>query len=375
MPRLIVRRGLPAVAVAVVGVLLGAPAVAGATVRHCPKPATLAASFTLPADPGPGDIGVDSVRHRAYIGRADGALTVLDTRPGGKPQTVAVPSYADTIAVNQRTGLAYVPDSVSSVVTVLDGTRVVTTIQEPADSVPGDAVINPVTGLVYVDNYTAGTVAVIKGTRIIATLTVGNGPLGGAVNPLSGMVYIPNSGDGTVSVIRGTSLVRTISVGEDPDSVAVDPTRNLAYVTDDTDDTDDGHVSVINGDDPTTSTVAVGDQPYVVRVDPVTHLAYVPNNADATLSILDGATVKKTVTVGSDAEFPAIDPLNGLVVVPGSVAGRAGATVLRGTRVLENLTLPGNGSATGNGYAAFDLSNGRAIVTDSTNTIDVIQTR
>jgi YVTN family beta-propeller protein len=352
--------GLAAVAVAGVVALVVPSAVSAAA--H--SPVTIGGSYRVLGD-DVFAVAVDSVSHLAYVGGDAGThhTEVIDTRTGARTD-LNLASADDSIAVNEATGLVYIPDEVSGTVAVLNRTSVVNTITLPAGSETYDATIDSATGLVYVDEFGRSAVAVIKGTTLVKTITVGKGPEGGAVDPGTGDVYIPNAGDGTVSVIRGKTVINTVTVGTGPDFVAVDPTRHLAYVANE----GAGTVSILHGST-LQHTVTVGDEPDGIAVDPATHLAYVGNFGSSSVSILDGKTVKATIPVGDAPYIPAFDPTNGLVVFPS--AGSSAIAVFAGTKLVQRRTT----AQAGNAVAGVDTSNGRTYVTsEGGDAITALQT-
>ena len=98
----------------------------------------------------------------------------------------------------------------------------------------------------YVANSNSGTVSVIDTATntAVATIPVGNVPLGVAVTPDGTHVYVANVNDNTVSVIRTATntVVKTIPVGLAPYGVAVTPYGTKVYVT----NIDSADVSVLH---------------------------------------------------------------------------------------------------------------------------------
>jgi DNA-binding beta-propeller fold protein YncE len=346
---------------ALVAVLLAAsPAVAGP-----PKPVVFVTSYTVPGAAFSG-VAVDSRSHLAYVINRPGSANdteVINTRTGASV-TRTFPVYSSTIAVDQATGLAYFPGYSTGAVTVLKAASVVKTIHLAAGALPFDATVDPTTGMVYVDDdnvYANGKskVWVIKGKKVVTSIVVGVEPQGGAVDPTDGDVYIVEPSRDLVTVIRGTKVIKTINVNSDPSTinpteVAVDPTRHLAYVL------DDGGVTLLHG---TTLKTTVTDgntleDPVSIAVDPANHLAYIGTTAvdQNTVAILDGATVKKTRTIGPVPGSPVYDPTNGLVIFPAADAPQI--SVFDGLSIIKTLTLtPTEGSVAG-----VDTSNGRVFV-------------
>jgi hypothetical protein len=139
-------------------------------------------------------------------------------------------------------------------------------------------------------------------------------------------------------VIRGTKVINTIDVSSNPTTiepvaVGVDPTRHLAYVL------DDGGISILHGStlQTTVANNPVLELPDTIAVDPVSHLAYIGTTyRSGSVSILEGATVKKTVQIGEVAGLPVFDPSNGLVIFPAGLAPQI--TVFDGLTDVQSLT-------------------------------------
>jgi YVTN family beta-propeller protein len=308
-------------------------------------------------------VAVDPRRHLAYLsngGAATGHTAVVNTRTG-LATDLMLPSDDDSMAIDEASGLVYIPDLTSGVVTVVRGMSVVKTITLPAGSQPRDATIDPVTGRVYIDELNAATVAVIKGTALVTGITVGKSPAGGAVDPRTGDVYIPNAGSNTVSVIRGTKVVKTIKVGSGPDFVTVDRASHLAYVANIDGDT----VSIIHGAR-LQHTTKVGDDPDAIVVDSRTHVAYVGNLGSNSVSILHGQTVAATVKLGTEPNPPALDTSNGLVVYPTNLPH---LVVFSGTKRIQTVPTP----KTQGWFAGVDSSNGRVVLSSYLGVITVLQ--
>ncbi|HUI38153.1 MAG TPA: hypothetical protein VLY85_00820, partial [Thermoplasmata archaeon] len=95
--------------------------------------------------------------------------------------------------------------------------------------------------------------------------------------------------------------------------------------------------------------------------DPANGYLYVPSGyGTSLLSIVNGTSLVKTLTVGIDPELPTYDPLNGYVYVPNWSSGNV--TVLNGTQVVGNLKGFGNPE-----LVIFDPANGDLYVLDYSN--------
>ena len=140
----------------------------------------------------------------------------------------------------------------------------------------------------YVANSGSSNMSVINTATntVAATVTVGSTPNAVAITPDSSQAYVTNSGGSTVSVISTTSntVSTSISVGSAPDAVAISQDGTRVYVANST----SGTVSAIN---PLTNTVAtsvtVGSTPEALAVTPDATQAYVVNEGAGTLSVIN----------------------------------------------------------------------------------------
>src|ERR1700733_2257012 len=103
----------------------------------------------------------------------------------------------------------------------------VTAVAAPAHASSGDR-------MAYVTNTQSNSVSVIDTTTrtVTATIPVGADPIAAAVSPDGSTVYVANEGGNSVSVINAATdtVTATIAVGVGPDAVAVSPDGSLLYV-------------------------------------------------------------------------------------------------------------------------------------------------
>ncbi|KKL90678.1 hypothetical protein LCGC14_1902290, partial [marine sediment metagenome] len=173
----------------------------------------------------------------------------------------------------------------------------------------------------YIPNSGSNTVSVIDiSTNIVVdTIIVGSIPYGIAVSPLGTHVYVTHQGSNSVSVIDTSTktVVDTITVGNDLMGLAVNPSDTLLYVV----DAGSATVSVID-----TSTNTITDtiddgfvQPIDILMNPSGTLIYVSNHTGHFVSVIDTSTnnVIDTITVAGNPMGLATNPSGTRLYVSG----------------------------------------------------------
>ena len=170
---------------------------------------------------------------------------------------------------------------------------------------PRGVAVSPDGTTAYVANSFSNTVSVINTTTntVTTTITVGTRPRGVAVSPDGTTAYVTNNTANTVSVINTTTnaVTATITVGTSPYGVAVSPDGTEAYVT----NTGSNNVSVINTTTNAVDTITVGTDPLGVAVTPDGTKAYVTNYAGDDVSVIE-LRATATATASADAGVPGI---------------------------------------------------------------------
>jgi YVTN family beta-propeller protein len=142
----------------------------------------------------------------------------------------------------------------------------------------------------YISNSASNTVTVLDLVKVIPdrTLQVGVDPTGMAVNPKRNEVYVVNAGtaagNGSVSVIDtdANRVVATIPVHKLPSSIDVDASGRRAYVA----NTGSNTVSVIDLDQHREiGVIGTGEQPGLARISPDMRSLIVTNRASGSVSI------------------------------------------------------------------------------------------
>ena len=233
----------------------------------------------------------------AYITNSGSTtVSVIDITTNKVTATINVGKYPYGVAVNPTGTKVYVSKDKSSVISVIDTAKNKVTATVKVGKNPWGVAVNPAGTRVYVANEGSKTVSVIDTATntVTATVKVGNYPCGVAVNPEGTKVYVTNTLDNTVSVIDTATnkVTATIKVGNLPTGVAVNPAGTRVYVTNEYD------VSVIDtAKNKVAATVTVGKYPWGVAVNPAGTKVYVTNYGDGTFSVINTATNKVTATV------------------------------------------------------------------------------
>src|SRR5450759_3536786 len=96
---------------------------------------------------------------------------------------------------------------------------------------PNWVAINSVTNKIYVPNFLSSNVTVIDGaTDSTATVPAGGEPVMAALNAVTNRIYVANSTTNTVTVIDGATLqTSTVPVGSEPVALVVNPVTNKIY--------------------------------------------------------------------------------------------------------------------------------------------------
>ena len=228
---------------------------------------------------------------------------------GGNPpltssvtSTIPVGTHPVGVAVTPDGVHAYVTNSESNNVSVIDLTHNTVTATIPVGTGPVGVAVTPDGRYVYVPNHGSGNLSVISipSNIVTATIPVGAGTQGVAIIPDGRHAYITNHDSNNLSVIDLThnTVTATIPVGTGPLVVAVTPDGHHSYVP----NHDSGNVSVINLTHNTvTVTIPVGTGPLVVAVTPDGRYAYITNHDSSNVSVIDLTSNTVTATIPVDA--------------------------------------------------------------------------
>ena len=234
------------------------------------------------------------------------------------------------LAVHPQSGDVYIASAFreprlpkSGGVSVVRGAAVVAWI--PLNAIPYALTINPVDGLVYVGYNTEkenlNSLTVISGTTLLTSTSFAkldpNGIEQILVNPQTGALYL-KQGIGVILYKNGSQLspMYVGKAGHHINRIAIDPRRNWAYATSWEEPT--SQVLVL-AEDKLIATIPVGRDPRDVVVDETHDYVYVVNRLTGSMSIIRGTEVITTVgTEGWGPTFITLDEQRGYLYVSNS---------------------------------------------------------
>ncbi|MDW5551992.1 PKD domain-containing protein [Methanosarcina sp.] len=250
----------------------------------------------------------------AYITNSESnSVSVIDATTNKVTTTIPVGSNPIGVTINPNGTKVYVVNARSSDISVIDTATnsVVATVR--AGNFPQGIVVSPNGKKVYVTNRYSNNVSVIDtgANTVVSTLNTGKSPAGVAVSPDGKKLYVTNYEDNAVSIFDTTTktVITTISVGRGPKEIAVTPDGTRVYVA----NSDSESISVIDtATNSVTNTLTVGGVPSGVTVNPDGKKVYVTNNDEyfSTVSVIDTVTNKITaaIPVGSGPMGIAVTP-------------------------------------------------------------------
>jgi len=311
----------------------------------------------------------------AAVGRDDGRVT----RPAARRvmrrlRLIVVAALLIAAAVTPasagadtpvRPGFAYVPNLLSSTVSVVDiaAGSVVATIPV---SWPFGTAVSPDGRTVYVTSLFGGgtdngdSVAVIDATTRTVQRIITLGPLGSvqpngvAVDAVRNKLYVALTVPDALGVVDLTDdSVTQVSVGDNPVGVAIGPRGRGVYVTNNF----AGTVSVLDPDTATvTATIPVGTNPAGIEAEHDTRRVFVANTGSATVSVIGRDGSVRTIDLPAGATPEGISVREGRVAV--SNVGTGGITLINPERLRVTRTLAVDGS-----WGIDTARDGRLVVT------------
>ena len=258
------------------------------------------ASVTNPAQvsvsvgTSPGDVSVNPVTKRAYVGLFTDSIAVVDLNSDALLTRIHVGNPTYWTGVNTATNRVYAGSNVG-VVYAIDGfaNAVVDSFTIGAPAPVAQMAVDEVHNRLYVplSGPYLGVVDGITLARIDSVFILHPGAAT-AYNPNLNRIYVatPTGTTDTVRVIDATSLavVDSIPVGVGVFAIAVNPVTGKVYVTNASDQT----VTVIDGNtDAVLTTITLGFQtPQDIAIDTVANLVYVAESGNLFHLVIDGAT-------------------------------------------------------------------------------------
>lgn len=260
------------------------------------------------------------------------SVSVLNLKNNSVETIIHDPSFSEpyNIALNAEETKAYVTNSNSTTVSVIDTkTNKVTKVIKGFDG-PDGIVINHETNLAYITNYggpngvksdNGRTVSVVdlNTNKIVKTITVGYGPVSLAISPDNKFIYVINYefgklDNGSMSIIRTDTnkVIHTVRGLFGPFAIALTPDGNFAYITNfgSNDFTPIGStVSVIDlkkRKPKITATIDLGLQPSGIDITPNGLFAYVSNyntlyrHADTFVDLTPGGGTVQIIDIATN---------------------------------------------------------------------------
>ena len=302
-------------------------------------------SDTLKVGANPSAVAVNPVTHTAYVANTGShSISVIDALTGRIIATVPVDSAPVAVAVNPLTDRIYVANRGGNSVSVIEGgTHKVTPI--PVGNAPCGLAVDGATNRIYVANRGSNSVTRIHGITLeTAVIPVGLGPMAVAVNPVTGKIYTADSAGNTITEIRGGGPdTASIPTGSGPVALCINPVTNTIYAANAAGNT----VTALDGATLSASSIAVGVNPVALAVNPATNTIYVANRSNLSLTVIDGVTRAATaVFVGNTPVAVAVNAATGKVYVANQL-GRSLTVIRASTLAKQTLTVPGGPSALG----------------------------
>lgn len=323
------------------------------TAVHAVAPNTVVA--TIPVGVTPAGIAVTPNNLYAYVANNNNygiagsdSVSVLNLTNNTVLTTINDPSFNQpyTVSINPVGTKAYISNSNSSTVTVIDiRTNTVSAVITGFDGPSGMAITpDGLTG--YVNNYggpggvgsgngtTVRVVNLVTNSIVGPAITVGQAPAALAMTPDGKFVYVinyidGNPGDGTVSVISTAtnSVVATIPGGfSGPFGIAITPNGKFAYITNFGSNNFAPYgttVSVVSiATNTIVATVNLGIQPAGVAITPDGKLAYATNynTLYAGASFTDLTAGEGTVEIINTANNSVMPPIIAVGQSPANIA-------------------------------------------------------
>jgi len=235
----------------------------------------------------------------AYVANSiSNDLSVINTTTNSIVATIPVGQTPTSVTVSPDGTRVYVTNQRANTISVINTATnfVISTITVAAFS-PTSVAVSPDGKELYVVNLNSNNVLVFSTVTntVLATIGVGGYPVGIVVSPNGSMVYVANSSN-TISVIDASTeqVKTTIPVGNSPYGIAISPDGNTVYVA----MSGANNVTLINTNtNMVTGTIPVGSNPAGVTVSPNGNYVYVSNQTSNSVSVINTSTNKVVYTI------------------------------------------------------------------------------
>ncbi len=185
--------------------------------------------LSIVADPRTGLVYASSWEYgRLFV--IEGTTVIDSMQLGAGPVNMAFDEVRGLLYVAHSMPNAFYPSEVS----VVDVESLTVTY---VDTLPGqigsarDVAVDVKSGFAYVSNPDHDSVTILNGTMIVGTIALGDQPWGIGINPNNGYVFVTNRRSNEVSILRNGALLDTVQVqGEEPWAVGVDTNNNDIYI-------------------------------------------------------------------------------------------------------------------------------------------------
>lgn len=227
----------------------------------------------------------------AYVANSQSnAVSVINTITNTVVKTIGVGSSPLTVAVSPDDSKVYVANSLSDNISVISTASNTVIATVPMQVSPSGMIFSPDGSKLYVSSIGSNIIYIINTSAngISGSITGDYIGFGMAITPDGKTLYVADESTKYVSVFSTVtnSLITNILVGGNPYDVVMSPDGTTAYSINDL----SGDVSVINT---ATNTVAttfkVGFNPYGAVVSPDGKRLYVANQSTGTISVINTA--------------------------------------------------------------------------------------
>ena len=245
----------------------------------------------------------------AYIPNSSSSnVSVINLANNLVTTTIPVGNSPVGVSASPDGALVYIANQGSNSVSVIStaSNSIVTTIPTGLGTEPSYLVVSPDGSQLYISNYANGTLSVVNTATntIIKTIALGVYPSEMTISRDGNWVYVVNGGDNTISVVNtaGLYVASTIAVGTTPGGICVNPIGNTVYVA----NYNSNNISVISTfTNSVIKTIPVGQSPANIILSPDGTMMYVANVNNNTVSVISTLTNSLIATVNNVGDHPA----------------------------------------------------------------------